>query len=292
MDLNELRAEIDKIDDELVRLFVERMEVSARIADYKKEKGLPIFVPEREREKLLDVAKKAGPAMENYTQVLYSMLFELSRGYQSQLSAGRTALFEQVRDAIDRTPKMLPKDAAVACLGSAGPDTEMICRKLFQNASIMQFKHTDGILSAVSQGLCHYGVLPLESAGGNSMKQVYDQLRAYGLYIVRALRLGDQSQYICIGKKLEIYPGADKSSIVMALSNGPGALYKVLARLYTLGINVANVESRPIAQKHFQAMFYFNLETPVYSDEFVQLICELDDLCEEFYYLGSYCEVV
>ena len=70
MDLNELRLEIDKIDDELVRLFVQRMDVSARIADYKKEHDLPIFVPAREAEKLLDVAQKAGADMEVYTRVL------------------------------------------------------------------------------------------------------------------------------------------------------------------------------------------------------------------------------
>ena len=50
MDLNELRLEIDKIDDELVSLFGQRMDIAARIADYKKENGLPILVPSRERE--------------------------------------------------------------------------------------------------------------------------------------------------------------------------------------------------------------------------------------------------
>ena len=81
MDLNQLRLEIDKIDDELVRLFVQRMEVSARIGDYKKAHNMPILVPERELQKLQDVAQKAGADMEVYTRVLYSMLFELSRGY-------------------------------------------------------------------------------------------------------------------------------------------------------------------------------------------------------------------
>ena len=56
MDIKELRGQIDKIDDELVRLFGQRMDVAAQIADYKKENNLPIFVPAREREKLADVA--------------------------------------------------------------------------------------------------------------------------------------------------------------------------------------------------------------------------------------------
>ncbi len=291
MDLNELRLEIDKIDDQLVRLFVERMEVSARIADYKKENGLPIFVPAREADKLLDVAQKAGPEMEVYTKVLYSMLFELSRGYQSQRNAARTPLYERISSAIANTAKVLPKDGAVACLGGEDDTNAMVCRKLFGDCPMMPFKGADGILSSVSQGLCRYGVLPID--GG--IKQVYDQLQEKGLFIVRSFRLhteGGSRPYICISKKLEIFPGADRSSIRMALSDRPGALYKVLSRLYTLGINVLRVESRPIAHKHFQAMFYFDLETSVYSDEFVQLVCELEDLCEDFSYLGSYTEVV
>ena len=84
MDLNELRMEIDKIDEEIVRLFCARMAVSARIGDYKKEQGLPIFHPVREQEKLQDVAAKAGPEMAEYTQELYQHLFELSRSYQSK----------------------------------------------------------------------------------------------------------------------------------------------------------------------------------------------------------------
>ena len=81
-------------------------------------------------------------------------------------------------------------------------------------------------------------------------------------------------------------------SVMMILDHRPGALYKVLARLYTLGINVTKLESRPIPDREFEFMFYFDLETSIYSAEFIQLMCELDELCEEFKYLGSYTEVV
>ena len=102
----------------------------------------------------------------------------------------------------------------------------------------------------------------------------------------------NRTRFICISKNLEIYPGADKTSIMMILNHKPGALYKVLARMYVLGINVIKLESRPIPDRDFEFMFYFDLETSIYSEEFVQLMCELDDLCEEFKYLGSYTEVV
>ena len=85
MELKELRCRIDEIDDQLVKLFVQRMEVSAQVAAYKKEHQLPIFVQTREQEKLDDVAQKAGVEMADYTKALYGAIFELSRNYQSKL---------------------------------------------------------------------------------------------------------------------------------------------------------------------------------------------------------------
>lgn len=82
MNLQELRREIDKVDDQMVRLFVRRMGIAAQIADYKKDNGLPVFVPAREQEKLFDISEKAGPEMAHYAQMLYSLIFELSRDYQ------------------------------------------------------------------------------------------------------------------------------------------------------------------------------------------------------------------
>ena len=82
MDIQDMRREIDAIDAQLVQLFKQRMDVAAQIADYKKSENMPIFVPAREREKLADVARKAGPEMDNYIRMLYTTIFELSRDYQ------------------------------------------------------------------------------------------------------------------------------------------------------------------------------------------------------------------
>lgn len=95
MDLNTIRSKIDEVDQQLVDLFVERMNLSAQVADYKKANNLPIYVPSRERKKLQDIAKQSGPEMENYSRVLYSMIFELSRSYQSKRNIESTPLHEK-----------------------------------------------------------------------------------------------------------------------------------------------------------------------------------------------------
>lgn len=99
------------------------------------------------------------------------------------------------------------------------------------------------------------------------------------------------TRFICISKNLEIYPGADRSSIMMALPHKPGSLYHALGRFYALGINLNKLESRPIAGSDFEFMFYFDLETSVYSDEFMQLFSDVQGLGAQFKYLGSYLEI-
>ena len=100
------------------------------------------------------------------------------------------------------------------------------------------------------------------------------------------------TRFICISRELEIYPGADRTSLMVVLPHRPGSLYKLLSRFYALGINLNKLESRPLPDRDFEFMFYFDLDTSVYSPQFLQLMGELDTVCESFTYLGSYSEVI
>lgn len=100
------------------------------------------------------------------------------------------------------------------------------------------------------------------------------------------------TRFICISKEMEIYPGADKTSFVMTLPHRPGSLYHILARFYALGINVIKLESRPMQNKDFEFMFYFDMAVSVYEDAFYEILEQLNDECEHFHYLGSYSEVM
>lgn len=117
----------------------------------------------------------------------------------------------------------------------------------------------------------------------------------YGLEVI-AKNIQDnannQTRFICITKELEVYPGADKTSLMLVTPHKPGSLYKILSRFNSLGINLLKLESRPIPDSNFEFMFYFDLETSVYSEEFAQLICELEAISEDFKYFGSYSEVI
>ncbi len=119
--------------------------------------------------------------------------------------------------------------------------------------------------------------------------------KLYGLEILMGSVQDSDNNYtrfICISKNLEIYPGADHTSLMMVIRDEPGTLHHVLARFYVLGINMHKLESRPIPGRNWEYRFYFDLDTSVYSPKFIQLMGELGDICEEYEYLGSYSEVV
>ena len=122
-----------------------------------------------------------------------------------------------------------------------------------------------------------------------------DCARLYGLEnLMASVQDSDDNytRFFCISNSLEIYPGADHTSLMMVIRDEPGTLYNVLARFYALGINMHKLESRPIPGHSWEYRFYFDLDTSVYSPRFIQLMGELGDLCEEYEYLGSYSEVI
>ena len=60
MDLKDIRADIDRIDDEMIKLFVQRMDCARRVAEAKRETGRPIRDHAREREIVNRLTRAAG----------------------------------------------------------------------------------------------------------------------------------------------------------------------------------------------------------------------------------------
>lgn len=380
MDIKDLRENIDDIDKKLTALFSERMDVAAKIAAYKRENGLPVLDPVREREKLSEIGNMTPGELRDYSELLYSLIFELSRDYQTRILGNGTDLTARIEGAIENTPKLFPEQAFVACQGVAGSNSQFACDRLFRRASIMYFSSFEAVFRAIEKGLCKYGVIPVENSTAGSVNSVYDLMMSHKFSIVRSVRVkiehyllandgtkfedvkeiysheqaisqcsdflgelkdvkiipcentavaakmvaesgrkdiaalasrqcmgfygltslkdsvqnteNNYTRFICISKDLEIYPGADRTSVMLTLPHVPGSLYKLLSRFYALGVNINKLESRPLPGKEFEFMFYFDFDTPVYSPRLLRLLGALPGLCEQFSYLGSYSEVI
>ena len=84
--LEELRVEIDRIDQQMVQLFEERMQVVAEVMAVKKAAGLPILDASREEEVVAkNTARLRDPALAGDYERLIRQMMALSREYQAKL---------------------------------------------------------------------------------------------------------------------------------------------------------------------------------------------------------------
>lgn len=372
-----LRANMDLIDNEIAKLFVQRMEVALEIAKHKKEKNLPVLNTEREREIVNRITSQTGDDLQGYAKILYSMLFDLSRSYQQRHLTGRSQIVDDIEKALKNTSQLFPTKAVVACQGVEGAYSQIACEKLFSLPSIIYFNGFEGVFQSVEKGLCQYGILPIENSSYGSVTEVYDLMKHHRFYIVRSVKLrvnhtllakpgtrlsdlteifsheqaigqcseflktlnvkvtlcentaiaakmvaesprqdiaavsspgcaelyglgvvnesiqnGDSNytRFICISKNLEVYPGANKVSLMISIPHKPGALYRVIAKFSALGLNLTKLESRPIPGRDFEFMFYLDLDS-AYSPELIQLLGEMSSSPEQVTFLGHYGEI-
>ena len=206
MDMTELRGRIDAADEALINAFVERMNVSGEIAQYKAAHGLPVLDKKREREKLYAVSGKVPEDMQSYAVELYSLLFELSRSRQNRLLHKQSPLAESVQSAIENTPPLFPEKAAVACQGVEGSNSQIACERLFRLPREHYFSSFDEVFNAIENGLCRYGVLPIENSTAGSVNAVYDLMMRHHFHIVRSVR-------VKVDHNLLALPGAKLSGI-------------------------------------------------------------------------------
>ncbi len=84
VDLQALRKEIDEIDREIVNLYLKRMKTADIIGAWKRENGVPVYDPERERLLLDKAAELAGAEHGEGIRALFTLLLAQSRERQQR----------------------------------------------------------------------------------------------------------------------------------------------------------------------------------------------------------------
>lgn len=117
----------------------------------------------------------------------------------------------------------------------------------------------------------------------------------YGLDVIHEDISNIKSNYtrfICISKRTEIYPDADKFSVMMSLNHRPGALTDVLVKFAAVGVNLTKLESRPVPGSDFEFRFIFDFEASPRDPRVVKMLSgfAIDPEIEHFTFLGAYSE--
>ena len=164
--LEELREKLDGIDDQIAKLYEERMKVCEDVGRFKVGAGRKVFDRQREHEKLLDVASKVnGEFNKKGIQELYAQLMSMSRKlqYQQLVEAG----------ALGRLPfiemELLDKqNVRVVFQGVEGAYSQAAMKKYFpdneNNFHVTTFREA---MEAIEEGAADFAVLP-----GTTLSQI------------------------------------------------------------------------------------------------------------------------
>ncbi len=207
--IEELRQRIDNIDDGIAKLFNERMQVIKEIGQEKATSSAPLTDTGREKSVINRICRQVDDDKILYAKQTFETLFDVSKAYQKRFLPDGGVLVDEIKGALENS-KSFPISATVACQGVAGAYSMLACEKLFPVSDIMYFKDWNGVFSAIENGLCNYGILPIENSTAGSVNGVYDLILKHKFYIARTVLLKIKHSLlakkgVCLSDVREIY---------------------------------------------------------------------------------------
>ncbi len=179
-DLKNLRDKIDKIDEELVKLFEERMDVVLKVGAYKKEKNLPIFNKDREEEVIeKNLRRLKNKNYKNFLVEILNSIMMTSKNFQ---------LKEMNKGYLDKKHENNIKEKKHPVVGFQG------CKGSFSEEALMgyfkdkvdsiNYDEFEDVFCALDKGEIEYGVLPIENSSTGGIGEIYELLRKYDCFIL------------------------------------------------------------------------------------------------------------
>lgn len=182
-DLQEIRGEIDRIDDQIVKLYEERMQLTSEVAEYKIDTGKQVFDREREESKLSTLSGKAGSEFTRHgIRELFEQIMAMSRKKQYKLLTEHGIVPPQEFDLVEQPDY---SNARIVFQGLEGAYSQQAMEMFFgENCDSFHVESWKDAMEAIKNGSADYAVLPIENSSAGIVSENYDLLVEYDNYIV------------------------------------------------------------------------------------------------------------
>jgi len=218
--LDEARQIINEVDSKIAELFERRMYAAKMVAEYKQERGLPIFDAAREAQVIeKNSALIKNEALRSYYISFQQHVMDVSKAYQHRLLEGMR----------------------VAYSGVPGAFAEIAAKKAFPDATAVPYADFASAYKAVENGECDCAMLPVENSNNGDVGQVMDLAFFGDLHINGMYELP-------VTQNLLALPGANVSSIKEVISH-PQALGQCAEYISRHGWNEIQAVNTAVAAK-------------------------------------------
>lgn len=269
--LNTFREQIDTVDIQILALLNQRVAIVHRIGELKKQKGLPIYVPDRE-EKLLRhlVEKNSGALSATSVRAIYREIISACRA--------------------------LEKEIVVACFGVVTGITYRAAYHRFGSTVRYIFcKSASELFKRVAKNEADCGVIAIQASEIRRAVQVLSELSKTELSVCAEISLDSHNKkcrdrFLVLSRTPSSPSGLDCTLILLRLENKSGALASVLEPFQERSINLLHLASQPPVSKRSRKDRFFFMEAEGHSMQLQANNClrELSKRCRDVRILGSY----
>ena len=180
--LDDCREEIDKIDNEMLKLLNKRMKVVQRVGEIKKDTGGAIYRPEREKaiiDRLVTLNEKEGGLLnKSAIEAIFLEIFAVARNLE------------------------LPE--RIAYLGPEGSFTHQAAESRFGAMSdYLSLNSIASVFKTLETGRAKFGIVPIENSRDGIVGETLDLLAKSSVKIVAELYMPIHMSFATKAEKLE-----------------------------------------------------------------------------------------
>ena len=214
--LEEIRTELDQIDNNMVKLFEDRMKLCEEVARYKIQNKMKVLDRSREEQKLDAVAEKTNSEFNRVCiKEVYRQLMAMSRKLQNNIIAEENPCDSGEFSVVE---KLQSEGKPLVFQGMEGSYSQAALQQYFGDHR--QVFHVDTFKEAfenIENGDALYAVLPMENSSSGAVHQVFDLLMEHDAYIVDEI-------YLPVKHALAVVPGTTFSDISKVFSHPQGLM--------------------------------------------------------------------
>lgn len=286
--LDEVRQEIDRVDGEIRKLFVERMGLADRVAQVKAENGDVIYKPDREAAMIEKQCDGMDGALVMEYRAFLKRMIAVSRKYQYRRMLELGGGFPYAY----RTEEPLCRNVAVLAEAGSASGLDRSVLGLADGISPEMAGSYGEMGRMILEGKADGGVGILEEIGCGVSHGLNGLLAQCGLYIYKCgiRQAGNVRQkMVLFGKELVVRPEHNRLKLAFVCPNTSGSLGNVLSMIADYGINLTEIHSVPFREETgWNYRFFAEMGTNLAEKNSQALVCQLYHETGDLRLLGSY----
>lgn len=284
MELADVRENIDRVDGEIRKLFIERMTLADQVACIKAQTEDKIYKPDREELIIKKQTEGIAPELVREYTALIKRIMEVSRKYQY----GRTM---ELRQCFPFTYTNVPSEIEKPAMVKG----ELYVCEDFSKDQVLTVNSYQEIGACIKSGRADAGIGIIEEVGIGVSDELHNLLLDNELYITscRVQKEGEiRRKVVTFVDELVVLPSHNRFKVMFECPNHSGSISSILSMISDYGVNLTEIHSRPFwKEDSWNYMFFVEMNANIDTKEIRALLYQLSQETQQLKILGSYaCE--